>query len=316
MLIAPRATPLRCALCHDGLPGEAATCTDCGTLVHEECQLDRCPTIGCCSPTPWEWVETGPAPARSGRRAPRVGRVVALLAAGSLLAAPQAPAAATAPPQEPATATCQWDSAWFKLGRGSLLETRTTCAAPVGWMRISCGFVIDEQGRRRGFGEQTVSWSTWVEEESRSRHRLLWLLPGHARVEVEVRSPGGRLRERTRPRFPKHAPSLPAAGEILERGLTSVSIPAGVFPCTYLKIRVVEVESFPAVVETWSSPNLPLPFREVVTWRDPIGPAHLRSVRETALVSLDLRPPDPRDSSGAEPPAANLGSVHPSRQEH
>jgi hypothetical protein len=44
-----RATPRRCALCHDGSGAVLASCPHCRTLYHEECRkaLGRCPTLGC-----------------------------------------------------------------------------------------------------------------------------------------------------------------------------------------------------------------------------------------------------------------------------
>lgn len=57
--------PARCAYCHDELGREPVTCTGCATLVHEECQTDRCLTLGCESLAPWEW--TAPAVSASRR---------------------------------------------------------------------------------------------------------------------------------------------------------------------------------------------------------------------------------------------------------
>ncbi|MBL4844865.1 MAG: hypothetical protein JKY65_05000 [Planctomycetes bacterium] len=50
--VEPRPATLRCAYCHDRLVGDAVTCGECHTLLHEECQLDRCPTLGCDSAGP------------------------------------------------------------------------------------------------------------------------------------------------------------------------------------------------------------------------------------------------------------------------
>lgn len=60
MKLTLRHSPTRCAYCHDQLVEEAFTCPACGTLVHEDCQLDCCPTLGCASLEPWAWIDLEP----------------------------------------------------------------------------------------------------------------------------------------------------------------------------------------------------------------------------------------------------------------
>ena len=107
---------VRCAYCHDALEtAEVVTCTGCGTLVHEDCQTDRCPTLGCDCLDDWAWTPR-PAPRprrpRRRRRGPAVARSpwsirlllgvasVASLALGYALTGPVLP---FAPPPSPVT---------------------------------------------------------------------------------------------------------------------------------------------------------------------------------------------------------------------
>lgn len=48
MILRPRSSKLRCALCHDGLD-ESLSCPGCGTQVHAECRAEAraCPSLGC-----------------------------------------------------------------------------------------------------------------------------------------------------------------------------------------------------------------------------------------------------------------------------
>ncbi len=56
MKLAARSSALRCAFCHDPLGQAVLTCAACRTFIHDTCELDRCPTLGCGSTAPWRLV--------------------------------------------------------------------------------------------------------------------------------------------------------------------------------------------------------------------------------------------------------------------
>lgn len=62
---------LRCAWCHDDLPGPCVACPVCATRLHPECVVERrCPTLGCRHPF---LPGVGPARAPRARRSPARG---------------------------------------------------------------------------------------------------------------------------------------------------------------------------------------------------------------------------------------------------
>jgi len=77
--VEPRASELRCAVCHGGLD-EAPPCAGCGTVAHAECRADArgCPTLGCAE-APRRIVITAPRPR------PRVADVAVVAAIGAAL---------------------------------------------------------------------------------------------------------------------------------------------------------------------------------------------------------------------------------------
>src|SRR5688500_10676938 len=59
--LAPRPSETRCAYCHSAIDGPPVECPACHTRLHEDCVLQRCPTLGCrhgfaaahAEPSPW-----------------------------------------------------------------------------------------------------------------------------------------------------------------------------------------------------------------------------------------------------------------------
>lgn len=90
MKLVPRSSPPRCAFCHGALRSAVLTCVACRTLVHEACELDRCPTLGCGSLVPWVLVATVAPPRRSWRHAAALS-VASALVVGAIAAPVRAP---------------------------------------------------------------------------------------------------------------------------------------------------------------------------------------------------------------------------------
>ena len=313
MRVTARHTTPRCAYCHEPLRGEALTCSDCSTLVHEDCQLDQCPTLGCGSLEPWAWTDIEPprldepVPQARSVRIWLSAAIVPLTGIGafvlgqSIVVEPGNSAAQTAEIDSTPVPTQCPISPWYSLGGGTVLVTRTESKKVSQWMSIACGVRVTEDGRREGVGETKTGWDYFTEQTERS-YRLQSLPPEYARVVLEVHAGERGCSPKIEwLRFPRHPQSSRSTAWTDERTLleerteVSVAVPAGSFTCTYRKEEGYTKSGFPAVIETWSDPLLPLPIQRLVTWTDPIAPDIYKNTERTVLLALERRPPDPEE---------------------
>jgi len=291
----PRSASARCVLCHDDLEQVAVTCPDCGTLVHEECQLDRCPTLGCASENPWEWVHLPAEPwaARSPWRQPLILLNVILL--GLIVFGVTA---------EWALEACALESGrpWVQTFsrpdmHPSLLDSRPPCEFGEEWEPVeghrACGcshwapperrlrYRIEAHELRRGSpgcGCQDEHWALrqGIANEvfgaaDEGSETYLLTRSGHAWVREVVRIPGCGIRFQ--------------GPEAIEE----VHTPAGSFECTYEHTSTGEGDSR-VDLETWTAPGVPLPVVTQVTWRTPGAPGGFPNVRRSVLQRIDPPP--------------------------
>jgi len=280
MKLAARPAALRCAYCRDDLGRAVLTCPTCRTLVHEECELDTCPTLGCGSLVPWELVLT-----RSGPTVLELvgfGLLVALLAAiGTvavlLVAWPRRPAGegveaprSTRPAPRPDSAVPALDP-WFWWAPGSEILVRTRARVLVESVGLAgCGS-----------SEKRSYWAVDVEETE-----TLLRLQATSDQGVTIRRQtigesradfGWRPLERT----------ADGAATLLEREGVPVFVPAGAFLTTRYRRATVNGWEGPfrlyldgtlapdGVEETWTDPRVPVPLRRFVTWRVHGAPTEL-----------------------------------------
>ncbi|MGE0711044.1 MAG: hypothetical protein AB7N76_28565 [Planctomycetota bacterium] len=286
MKIAPRPASsrlasIRCAYCHEGLGGPALICPDCSTLVHEECELPQCPTLGCGSAAPWEWTDVRPPrPDRS--------RQVWALAAGLWLTAGAAVWAAWRPAgtiearePEPARAAAEHGEetdpsppTWWFVTRTE--SRRVSWYSGPAWCGtclpsdagIQVVVVEDAKGRVSGWRHRVYA----QERRYRSQGGLTavvfgtrTLADGPFRADLELAAQPRRL--------------------LAARSGVNLSVPAGAFTCVYLKEAALTARGQPAQVETWTVPGLPLPIQRVVTWRAQHDPDAPESSERCVLLS-------------------------------
>lgn len=290
MQIRNRGAAARCAYCHDLLSREAVTCTECGTLVHEDCQSDTCPTLGCGSLQPWAWIEL--APTHGARRSRgRLWRVAALIPLALVAlwtlrpARTQELAVLDASPGSALSVAKAHPNPWFALEPGSQIETRTIER----WAHYSLGFACGN-----GPCEAIHSWSYSYEDRSES-----YSLRVVGAEEALVRRRGGkddpwRGENLEVPRRAAQQPGQPhwsQARRVLEerRGVV-IEVPAGTFTCTYRKEAGYTYLLLPGVFETWTVPELPFPVLEIETWQDPTVPATHPNCKRTELTRVAVTP--------------------------
>lgn len=274
----PRATAARCVLCHDALGSEAVTCPDCGTLVHEECQLDRCPTLGCASEAPWEWVHLGARGWRAGSpwRQPLILLNCVLLGLVLFGVTAEWAVEAYAGSLFPAG-----NQRFFKPeNHPSLLDSGPLCycaehASPLG-------------GRRECSSEpRWLSFEARAHELQASEGRQRWTLLQGTLSETYLDSPWG-------------AEFVDAQGEgwiqevgeglrclvyCSEEREERIETPAGSFLCTYTHVWTGSGDAR-IDRETWTAPGISAPIVTQLTWRTPGAPPGFHNVRRSVLQSI------------------------------
>lgn len=283
----PRSASTRCVLCHDSLERVAVTCPDCGTLVHEECQLDRCPTLGCVSENPWEWVDLPGEPwvERSPWRQPLILLNVILLglivfgvtaewALEACVIASSSPWGKTfsdperhpslLDPAPPCYCAGHSSALLPSMGRrGPCTSTRRrlrfkveahtlktrACGCDVGtaWFLLQ-GSAREIYEDQEWAGLSEFSGDAWVQEIRESRGCLIY---GY---DIDLRE--------------------------------SVETPAGSFLCTYRHTWSGEGEGR-IDVETWTAPGISVPVVTQITWRTPGAPGGFPNVRRSVLQRID-----------------------------
>lgn len=297
----PRATSARCVLCHDALGAEAVTCPDCGTLVHEECQLDRCPTLGCESEEPWTWIRLRD----EGWERLNAWRQPLLLLNAVLAGLIVAGVAG------------EWAiSAWVSHGSH---PTRSFFFAPDAHPSLLdpappcyCG----EHARPAGFRYGSISRACGGHSREGRRfsyrssaHELRRELPGcGCRVQRVWALRAGR-REEVYEAYGDDAVRSSWSGDVWveELGTAStprrcrvsytsqgaepdrIETPAGVFECTY-EHTWSGYGADRVDMETWTAAGIPRPVVTQVTWRTPGAPGGFPNVRRDVLVRIDPPP--------------------------
>lgn len=268
MKLEARPTALRCAYCRDDLGPAVLTCVACRTLIHEECELDACPTLGCGSLAPWELV-------RSDRREPTVpelvafGLLVALVAATGtvavlLVAWPGRSAAATPRAARPAPgpdpdvpAIDPW--LWWAPGSEIVVRTRVRQVRELRWFATGPGGC-----------ESGTTWEPVIEEYEQTIR-----LEETTAYEAVVATTSSGFCRRVE-RRPLDMPAEEAVEEPSEghRGV-AVTLPIGAIPVRYrsASINLFELglswSSWPhdGTEELWTDPRIPVPLRRLVTWQ-------------------------------------------------
>jgi len=281
MKLAARSTALRCAFCHDPLGGAVLTCLACRTLIHEECELDRCPTFGCGSYEPWELVGARRRRALAAWLVFVTGLSLAVAGATKQLVLSRAQVEVATPhPLPPETRP----SPWLRFGVGSSLVVETRHEGVYHSSYVGAQVSIDQYWR-------------WSSTEGR-RHRLLFVGEHDVGVEVEQLDSLGRPCRRERGKQPLDLPEE-ATGELLEeRDGVPVTVPAGVFVARYRRERGRHPGRIDEVVETWTDARLPVPIRRLATWRVPRAPSDIQVCTEDQrLRSIEARASAERLSS-------------------
>lgn len=310
LTLQPRATAPRCAYCHDALAHEAVTCPDCGTLVHEDCQLDRCPTLGCQSEEAWEWTQL-PASGwerRSPWRQPLVllnlllvallGGAWAFEAVASVFVTQVMYPISGAPPFfEPEAHPSLLDPAPSPIAAHHLGCRDESSGG--GMRAIACGFGNLEPSRRftlRTEGYELVAPSAPACDCDPEGLLGLpgWRMRAGEVIARKMITPSGTAfssdTSGTGWLYQADDPGSPPPDLVQEeRQNQALLLPAGVFVCTYRRTQrgwgADRVE-----VETWTSSGIPVPVQTQTTWRTPGAPGGFPNVRRTVLVSLGRLP--------------------------
>lgn len=291
-MLAVRPSLLRCAYCRDDLGPAVLTCVACRTLIHEECELDACPTLGCGSLAPWELVLplADPIPPAHVAALALLAGTLALLVgvgthAGLVAVWPQRPAEVYVDPTPPTPPGPEPDVPaldpwrWWAPGSEIVVRTRTRWLTESPWR--ACG------------GASGSDWGLEV-KETETLVRLRW-----------TTDQGVHLRTQTvgedRASFDWRPLELIADdGETLaERAGVPVVVPAGAFPATRYRKASCPWWEGPMVLylsgalvqegleETWSDPRIPVPLRRLVTWHVDGAPPELGDCTlETVVVAI------------------------------
>ncbi len=299
LLLQPRSASTRCVLCHDDLEREAVTCPDCGTLVHEDCQLDRCPTLGCMSESAWEWVRLPGADwsEQSAWRQPLILLNLVLVCLLGLGVVVDWSVKAWLGWDPPPGARLFLDAA----SHPSLLDTAPPCYCEEHWESPRKGILGSFSGSACGA-------SSPIGRRLRFRltaHELRYELPAcgcQVRRGWSVRR--GKANEVREVTGRGHPALRSWSGEpwvlnlvtrrggcvtntyvVSEGSKERVQTPAGTFECTYEHTFTGEGEDR-IDVETWTAVGIPVPVVTQVSWRTPGAPGGFPNLCRSVLQSI------------------------------